>query len=179
MMQNQFTMSSSRPALILIVLILLGSSIVVAAEQNKVHINAARKAISQMEYESAATELTRHLKLHPDDTRVMHLLAKVYSWDNRYEDSIKVYDKLLKINPDETDFLTGKARALIWLENYSQAIPLLEKAWQQEPDNAGILRNLIISLNQSRSPEHKQRARELSQTAQKKFPDIPWDVISD
>lgn len=163
----------------LIALILLGSPATLAAEQNKEHINAARRAISQMEYSTAASELSEHLKQHPDDIRVMHLLAKTYGWDNRYEESIKVYNRLLKTNPDETEYLVGKAQALIWLEQYRQAIPLLEKAWELDSNDANILRNLILSLNQSGTVEHKQRAKELGKIARENFPNTQWDHIVD
>lgn len=139
----------------------------------------AREAINAMEYSVAVSKLKTYLKTHPDDIRRLHLLAKTYAWDNQFEAASKVYDQLLAVDPRQVEYLYGKAQALLWSEKISEAIPLLEKAWSLQPENAEILRSLILNLNQSGTPEHKHRAKELGKIALEKFPNMHWDLIVD
>jgi len=140
-------------------------------------LKQAREAINAMEYSVAVSKLKAYLKTHPDDIRRLHLLAKTYAWDNQFEAASKVYDQLLAVDPKQVEYVYGKAQALLWSEKIGEAIPLLEKAWSLQPENAEILRSLILNLNQSGTPEHKQRAKELGKTALEKFPNMHWDLI--
>jgi len=142
-------------------------------------LDSAREAINAMEYSTAAVKLERYLKTHPDDIRSLLLLAKTYSWDNQFDAASKVYDTLIAHDPQQAEYVYGKAQALLWSEKIQAAIPFLEKAWSLQSNNAEILRTLILSLKQSGTAEHIQRASTLGKIALKKFPNMHWDLIVD
>ncbi|MGD8783342.1 MAG: tetratricopeptide repeat protein [Thioalkalispiraceae bacterium] len=150
---------------------------VIASDNTDPELRAARTAINEMEYATAATKLVSYLNRHPEDHYALQLLAKTYFWDNQFAAASKTYDKLLAMDPNNVEYVFAKARSLIWLNDIQQAIPLLEKAWSLQNNNADILRNLILSLKRSDKPEHLQRAKELSQVAIKQFPNMHWDLI--
>lgn len=170
-MQKQFW-KLKHQRFFIIILLLLNSSALFAAD-----LSAARKAINEMDYTGAAAKLVNYLEQHPNDVPALRLLAKTYTWDNQFDAAVKIYNKLLVIQPNEAEYLYGKAQALVWLEKIQEAIPLLEKAWSQQNDNPEILRSLLLALNQSTSAQHKQRAKELGDIAQKRFPNQHWDLI--
>ena len=176
-MQRQLQFKRNQLVGLFISLLLYVVPAVSSEENSDPDIAAARAAINDMEYSKAAVNLVRYLNQHPGDIRILHLLAKTYTWDNQFELASITYDKLIKINPDEVEYLFGKATALVWQEKIPQAIPLLEKAWSLQNNNAEILRTLILSLNRSNKPEHKQRAKELGQLAVKQFPNMHWDLM--
>ena len=170
-MQKQFQYINFQQ-LILGLLFLLGSPTMWASE-----LDAAREAINTMEYTTAITRLNNYLKKKPDDPVALHLLAKTYAWDNQFAQATNIYDRLLAIQPDNVNYIYGKAQALAWLEKLNDAIPLLEKAWSLQNNNPEILQSLLLTLNQSASPQHLQRKKELAKIARHRFPDHQWDLI--
>jgi len=84
-------------------------------------------------YAQAVQLLRRRLAERPDDREARFLLARVLSWQQRYDEAMRQYVWLLQRDPDNLDYLFGKAQVLAWTHRYTPALSLLETLRARAP----------------------------------------------
>ena len=89
--------------------------------------------------------LNRALRLKPESTEAMYLLAQVYADQARPLDALDLLVKAHKATPDNVDVIFLMAQVSMSQNYYEDAIPLLESGLQLAPDRP----DLIAALGES------------------------------
>ena len=80
------------------------------------------------QFDQAAGLLREHLTRAPTDVESRSLLARILSWDRRYDESIAEYQALLTDHPDRAMDHAGYARVLTWSGHLEQSLPEFRRA---------------------------------------------------
>ncbi len=90
-------------------------------------LDRAELHVAREEYQEARAIYTDYLEQNPRDHQIRFRLARVLSWQGKYDDSLKEYEIILKDRPDDVQLRRQYAQVLIWAERFDQAIIELEK----------------------------------------------------
>lgn len=103
-------------------LLLLAVSTAPAHAQSGVSpYDAARARIREDRQAEAIPLLQSELRARPDNDDARLLLARVLSWQRRYDESIAEYKELLSKKPDDATLRAGYARVLAWSGRHEEA----------------------------------------------------------
>jgi tetratricopeptide (TPR) repeat protein len=74
---------------------------------------------------------------NPKDKKAAYNLAKYYTYKEKYDSAVAVYEHYLNEVPDEKDpqFLFDYARAASWNREFDKAIKIMDKLLEKYPDN--------------------------------------------
>lgn len=148
-----------------------------AAGNDDSHINEAQSAIENKNFAQAEIILTEHLKHATKDNAARFLLARVFSWQNKWPEALEQFDMLLKKNPDSADLLLARANTLEWMGHRKQALYDLARARELSPDYSEIWRTEIIILQRDDTATSRSKAFALINRAKQKFPEKDWDEL--
>lgn len=127
---------------------------------------------------SDAEQLLQSQLLHnPNDPEYSFRLAKVLSWQKKYDQAEIIYRDLLLNEPDNADYQLGLAQIHVWSNQPETALPILERARALAPGDPDIWRLHIQALAAMGEGESIQKASELTHQATSIFPDLNWPVI--
>jgi len=160
----------------LIILSMLHAATAVAGTDD-FHLNEAQLAIENKNFAQAETLLTDHLKHATKDNEARFLLARVFSWQNKWTEALTQFDELLKNKPDSADLLLARANTLEWMGLRKQALVDLARAREISPDYSEIWRTEIIILQRDNTPASRSKAITLIKEAKQKFPASDWDKL--
>ena len=147
------------------------------AGNDDVHMDEAQSAIENKNFAQAEIILTEHLKHATKDNEARFLLARVFSWQNKWSDALAQFDSLLKNKPDSADLLLARANTLEWMGLRKQALVDLARARELSPDYSEIWRTEIIILQRDNTPASRSKAISLTKEARQKFPAGDWDNL--
>lgn len=127
------------------------------------------------QWEEARMQLDILLQEQPDHEEALFLLARILSWQGRYDQSVATYKTLLHKYPDNADYLLGLAQVHFWRDLPHQAIPLLNQAVKIAPQYQAIWELLIRNF-------YAVNERELAEKTQREaaalFPHANWQQFS-
>jgi tetratricopeptide (TPR) repeat protein len=106
-------------------------------------LDEARTKVGEGDYESAAKLLQQYLILEPGDRTARVELARVYSWDARYPESLAVYDKLLLDSAFDSDLGVERAQVMGWMGQYPDAEAAIRGILALEPEH--LEANLLLA----------------------------------
>jgi len=148
-----------------------------AMAEEDAHLSKAQKFIASKNLAQAEAVLLDHLKHAEQDDEARFLLARVYSWQNKWEESLEQFDVLLTKKPNSTDLLLARANTLEWMGHRKQALYDLAKARELSPNYSEIWRSEIIILQRDNTPASKSKALSLISQAKNNFPEESWDEL--
>jgi len=148
-----------------------------AASAADTHMEEAKRAIENKDFTKAETILSAHMKHAEKDNEARFLLARVFSWQNKWTEALEQFDKLLLKKPDSADLLLARANTLEWMGLRKQALVDLSRARQLSPDYSEIWRTEIIILQRDNTPTSRSKAVTLINEAKQKFPASNWDNL--
>jgi thioredoxin-like negative regulator of GroEL len=88
--------------------------------------------LSLQHYNEAESLYREYLQQYPEDQTSQLNLAKVLSWQKKYEPSVEIYRHLLSNDPDNIQIRRQYGRVLIWMGKYSEGTEELKKTLIQE-----------------------------------------------
>ncbi len=141
------------------------------------HVTEAGLAIENKNFTQAETILLDHLTHAPKDMEAHFLLARVYSWQNKWALALEQFDTLLNKKPDSADLLLARANTLEWMGLRKQALYDLASARELSPDYSEIWRTEIIILQRDNTATSRSKAFTLINQAKQKFPEKDWDEL--
>jgi YaiO family outer membrane protein len=158
----------------LLVLMMLHAAHAVAQDS---HLADAELAIQNKNFTQAETILSDYLQHAEKDSEARFLLARVFSWQNKWTQALEQFDKLLQEKPDSSDLLLARANTLEWMGLRRQALYDLARAREISPDYSDIWRTEIIILQRDNTPTSRSKAYALINKAKNKFPEKNWDEL--
>lgn len=75
----------------------------------------------------------RRLATDSSDQRALHRLALIHAWDERYRESITLFDRLLSLAPANAEAAVDRARVIAWRGDLSGAIAALDDVLDARP----------------------------------------------
>ena len=141
------------------------------------HLSEAQLAIENKNFVQAEKILQDHLTHTSGDNEARFLLARVFSWQNKWDEALAQFDKLLDKKPDSADLLLARANTLEWMGLRKQALYDLAEARRLSPQYAEIWRTEIIILQRDNTPSSRSKAFALIDEAKKKFPEKDWNEL--
>jgi tetratricopeptide (TPR) repeat protein len=75
----------------------------------------------------------RRLAADSSDQRALHRLALIRAWDERYAESLVLFDRLLAIAPFNSEAEVDRARVIGWRGDLQQAISALDALLERRP----------------------------------------------
>ena len=129
-----------------------------------------------VEKDHAETEalLLKKIKTQHDNPLLHFQLARVLSWQKKYDQALTEYDWLLKKFPANSDYLFGKAQTLYWSGRNQAALEILEATRKASPDYSDVWRLQITILQKSNNKSDQANANALLAQAKERFPDLQW-----
>lgn len=103
----------------------------------------AQEAMGENNYSKADKLLRKYVALAPDDKAAFRDLARVLSWQRRYDESIKYYDIYLDRISYDVDVAVERARVKAWMLKYPEAEADVRTILAREPEN--IDANLLLA----------------------------------
>lgn len=97
-------------------------------------MDVARERIREKRFSEAILLLQSEVREHPDDD-VSLLLARVLSWDRRYEESLGEYRRILERHPNDGPIHAGYAKVLAWSGRHEDAIREYRRAIASDSTN--------------------------------------------
>lgn len=164
-------------AALAVVVLLTGVAGNVVAKPDDSCMQAVEAALKNKNLERAEVLLGEHLAHAPEEIEARFLLARVYSWQNKWQRALAEFDWLLTKKKDSADFLLARANVLEWMGRRKEALRDLEKAREVAPQYSELWRTEIIVLQREGSAASRSRATILINQARKKFPDIDWEGL--
>jgi|GEM_PF-4108597 len=149
----------------------------IAGEANELEqVNAL---IGANNFSEAVALLEPFVKEHPSDQRAVFTLARLYSWQQRWDDSLSIYNGLLTEHPDNVDYQLGKGQALFWQGDYKAAYLTLDSARLAAPAYEQVWQNELQALERLRSDSaYADKWAELKIAAAQRFPNSNWAEVS-
>ena len=129
-----------------------------------------------VEKDHAETEalLLKKIKTQHDNPLLHFQLARVLSWQKKYDQALTEYDWLLEKFPANSDYLFGKAQTLYWSGRNQAALEILEATQKASPDYPDVWRLQITILQKSNNKSDQANANALLAQAKERFPDLQW-----
>ena len=113
----------------------------------------------------------RAIELEPTLLQPYIALAQLYARKSRFDEAIAKFDAALKVRPDNPGLLTLKGVLLQVSGKDAEAVPAYEAALRINPRLGPAANNLAYIYDQT--PEKRDKALELAQTAKELLPDDP------
>lgn len=107
----------------------------VAAQQ----VDSADIAWRAGETERAVTLYLTRLERNPADDVALHRVALAWAWDERYEESLELFDRLLAVSPADLDARVDRARVRAWSGDIDTALNDLEELLGEHPQFTAAL----------------------------------------
>lgn len=142
-----------------------------------VHREEAQRAIENKNFLQAEIILKGHLQHATEDNEARFLLARVFSWQNKWNEALEQFDTLLDKKPDSADLLLARANTLEWMGLRKQALVDLAEAREFSPEYSEIWRTEIIILQRDNTPTSRSKAISLINQAKQKFPERDWNKL--
>lgn len=127
------------------------------------------QAIEQKDFAAAERMVRAKLQADPQNGELNFLLARILSWQGRYEQALGLYGRLLAREPDNGDYLLGRAQTLFWSGQSDAALTEVKKGLALAPDSLELRRLQIQILLGQGSEESLQRAAGLLAEAEEHF----------
>lgn len=112
-------------------------------------LESARESVGAHRFGEAIPLLQSELADHPDNDEARLLLARVLSWQRRYDESLTEYGRLLAKKPGDAGLRADRARVLAWSGRHGEAIREFRTASAADPTNVetkiGLARALAWS----------------------------------
>jgi tetratricopeptide (TPR) repeat protein len=113
------------------------------------YLESARESVSAHRFAEAVSALQAELALRPENDEARTLLARVLSWQGRYDQSLSEYGRLLEKNPGDAQLRADRARVLAWSGRHEEAIKEYRVATAADSSNVetkiGLARALAWS----------------------------------
>lgn len=74
------------------------------------------------------------------DVRALHRLGLIRAWNERFEESLALFDRLLRLRPENWEAVRDRGRVLGWSGSPEEALDELERALEHRPDDLVALR---------------------------------------
>ena len=88
---------------------------------------------SRRYYGKCVTECMYILEQDPSDVEIRLLLARVYSWMERYDDALPIYERLLTERPDDRDLYLEMMRTKVYSGRSNEVIEELRAKLSKDP----------------------------------------------
>lgn len=137
------------------------------------------EALHSGRFSEAERLLRDYLIQNPNDAEAAFRLAKVLSWQKKYDDAEIAYRALLANEPENTDYQLGLAQVYVWRNQPALALPLLEKARASAAADSDIWRLHIQALAAKGDVASLRQALVLRQQAAERFPNLNWPAIEE
>lgn len=104
--------------------------------------------------DEAAHAFYELVEQNPSDVDSLEQLAVLRSWQNRYDDSIALWERLLASRPDDPDYHLGMARVLYWRGNRDDALREIDAVLAQRPRDvdALVLKGDVLIADEKAGP---------------------------
>jgi len=112
-------------------------------------LETARESVSAHRYVEAIPLLQGELADHPENDDARLLLARVLSWQRRYNESLAEYSRLLEKKPGDAELRADRARVLAWSGRHEEAIREYRAASASDPANVETKIGLARALSWS------------------------------
>ncbi len=89
----------------------------------------------QGDIEGAVNAFKEYLKIYPDDTDIMGLIAEIYFRAGMLEEAERQYDAIIKSNPEAYDAIFEKGKIRMKKENFTEALKMFEEIEKKRPEN--------------------------------------------
>lgn len=113
---------------------------------------AARAHEAKKEFEAATDLYRRYLTEKPEDDEVRASLARVLSWQGRYDEAVTLYREILSRHPIDIDVRLALARVTAWQQHLTDAKTLYEAVLEDDPGNLDATAGLADVLLWSGRP---------------------------
>jgi len=97
--------------------------------------DAARERLREDRQADAIPLLQSELRMRPDNDDARLLLARVLSWQRRYDESLTEYRALLAKKPNDASIRAGYARVLAWSGRHQEAAREFKTAIEADSTN--------------------------------------------
>jgi YaiO family outer membrane protein len=134
---------------------------------------SALESIKRSDFGQAESQLRRALDLDPRNAEAKFQLARVLSWQKKYQEGAVLYRELLQSEPANTDYMLGLGQTMLWSGQRDEAVRVMAVANRLDNHNPD-LRRLQIQALEGGNDEQKKRAAELRERARKDFPNADW-----
>jgi len=115
-------LGASIPAALLLVILALSHAVSTEAQTAGMSpYDAARARLREDRQAEAIPLLQSELRMRPGNDEARLLLARVLSWQRRYDESLAEYRELLQKKPDDATLRAGYARVLAWSGRHEEA----------------------------------------------------------
>ncbi len=138
-----------KAALLPLILLLLATAQRAPAQPAEDKLEAARESVSAHRFAEAIPLLQSELGEHPENDEARLLLARVLSWQRRYDESITEYGRLLEKTPSDPALRADRARVLAWSGRHEEAIREYRTASAADPTNLETKVGLARALSWS------------------------------
>lgn len=118
----------------------LAFAIVVSAALPVEAQDAADTAWDTGDTDTAARLYAERLLPDSTDRTALHRLALIRAWNERYAESLVLFDRLLALDPSNADAAVDRARALAWRGDIAMAIRALDRLLDERPTHLPALR---------------------------------------
>ncbi len=95
---------------------------------------AADSAWSSGDMARAERLYAERLASDPSDHRALHRLALARAWDERYEESLRLFGRLIEISPDNLEARLDQSKVYAWRGDLPTAIQQLDGVLATNPD---------------------------------------------
>ncbi|MES2685075.1 MAG: YaiO family outer membrane beta-barrel protein [Pseudomonadota bacterium] len=139
-------------------LTLLASQTMAASYEDGVRLKSQQQLVSAAEVfaEVAARE--------PGNVLAREQLAIVLGWQNRFDESVKVWGEAISLAPEKPDYRIGIGRVLYWKGDHANALQALDAALRLQPGNAEAIKlKGDVLLAQGKTAEARTAYREAQQ----------------
>lgn len=94
-----------------------------------------------------ASDLVRHsIELHPNDSKMLSILGKIYLEQYDYEGAAKVFKRANSVDDKNVAILSGLAEALEKSEKPGEALEVICQAVELEPNNKDVKKQYVHTL---------------------------------
>ncbi len=158
--------------------IVLGPCLTILNPNPAIAANAwqkAQAAADRQQWHQAQIQLESWLQQQPKHEEARFLLARVLSWQAKYQEAADLYSELLSDKPDNADYLLGLAQVHFWQNRPHDAIPLLNRALKNAPDYQAVWELLVRSLY---AADDRVLAEEIQRQAVQRFPYYDWQRLT-
>ena len=127
------------------------------------------QAIAQKDFAAAEAMVRAKLQSDPQSGELTFLLARLLSWQGRYEQALDLYVRLLVQEPDNADYLFGRAQTLFWSGQSEIALTEVKKGLALVPNSLELRRLQIQILLDRGNEDGLQQAEILLAEAEQHF----------
>lgn len=89
-------------------------------------------------YDKAINVCLRWLEVYKENEGLRLWLARIYSWDRKYQESIIEYDNLIDSYSPKLEYFREKARVLGWMREYRDSEIAYKEAIEKFPDHDAL-----------------------------------------